>query len=125
MRDVTIHFHNVCKKYLVEPRLLLIDNNGMFLVVVEVGVLRHDVDLHGVVVDADVVAVWHNASPVRHRVPLLGMGGQVFLVEGHEVALWALKIYKCKRLFTHFYIIKTSKDKLEDMDVSLTFCHFP
>ena len=79
---------------IVEARHLLVDNNGMFLVVVEVGVLRHDVDLHGVVVDADVVAVWHNASPVRHRVPLLGMGGQVLLIESCKVTFWALESKK-------------------------------
>ena len=38
---------------------------------------------------------------IGHSVSLLGMGGQVFLVEGHEVALGALKIYTngC----SHFY----------------------
>ena len=38
---------------------------------------------------------------IGHSVSLLGMGGQVFLVEGHEVALRALKIYTngC----SHFY----------------------
>jgi len=63
----------------------------MLLVVVEVGVLGHDVDLHRVVVEAHIPALRHNASSIGHSVSLLGMGGQVFLVEGHEVALRAFQ----------------------------------
>ena len=74
-------------------RQLGVDDDGVFLLVVEGGVLGHDVDLHLVVLSADVLAVRNDALFLAAGVALLVVGAEVLLIKGDKVTVRLAAVY--------------------------------